>query len=104
GKIQLEVSAEVSEKGVNALNVAGVIAPEFSTRKAHSVIMVEAGQTLAIGGLIQNKVNATVRKVPVLGDIPFLGTAFSSTQFAEQEEELLIIVTPRLVDPLSCTQ
>jgi pilus assembly protein CpaC len=105
GRIQLIVSAELSDKNdANGLTAPGISAPGFDVRKAESVVLVEDGQTLAIGGLIQNKINAVSSKVPVLGEIPFVGVAFSSTRFSESEEELLILVTPRLVDPLSCCQ
>jgi len=57
-----------------------------------------------IGGLIQKDVRASVSKVPVLGDLPFLGAAFSSKSFNETEQELVILVTPHLVDGQSCDQ
>lgn len=105
GKIQLKVRAEVSQLNqALGLNIQGVVAPGFDSRKAESVVQIEDGQTLAIGGLIQTKIGAQIAKVPVLGDIPFVGVAFSQTKYEEQEEEMLILVTPRLVDPLSCCQ
>src|SRR5204862_7315489 len=57
-----------------------------------------------IGGLIQNLVQADTTMVPVLGEIPFLGTLFSIKSFQEREQELVILVTPHLVDPQSCDQ
>lgn len=105
GKIQLDIAAELSSRNdANSVNLPTVSAPGFDTRKAETSVLIEDGQTLAIGGLIQNSVQAVSRKVPFLGDIPFLGTAFSATQFRENEEELIVLVTPRLVDPLNCTQ
>src|SRR5262249_21348861 len=53
---------------------------------------------------VQNRVNATTNKVPVLGDLPFLGAAFSQKQFTETEEEMIILVTPRLVHSFDCRQ
>ncbi|MCI0683643.1 MAG: type II and III secretion system protein [Gemmataceae bacterium] len=105
GKIQITVAAELSNRNAaNDLNVPGAFAPGFDTRRARSVIQMEDGQTLAIGGLIQNTIGALTNKVPILGDIPFLGTAFSSTRYEEREEEMIILVTPRLVAPMNCTQ
>jgi pilus assembly protein CpaC len=65
---------------------------------------MEAGQTFAIGGLIQTSVLASTNKVPVVGDLPFVGTLFSSINHTEQEQELVILVTPYLVDPMDCKQ
>jgi pilus assembly protein CpaC len=66
--------------------------------------MMEDGQTLAIGGLIQTLVTANSQKVPVLGDLPFLGAAFRNIAYEEDERELVVMVTPHLVDPQSCDQ
>ena len=60
---------------------------------------MEVGQTLAIGGLIQNSITAQVSKVPILGDLPFIGFMFDSKTYTETEEEFIILVTPRLIDP-----
>src|SRR5262249_41182112 len=78
--------------------------PGFDIRLVQVAVQIEDGQTLAIGGLIQNSVNTTVTKVPLLGDLPFLGCCFSSKTSTEVEEELIILVTPHLVDPMACTQ
>jgi pilus assembly protein CpaC len=105
GKIQLDIAAELSNKNdANGIFVQGIQVPGFDSRKAETSVIIEDGQTLAIGGLIQNSVSAQSNKVPVLGDIPFLGTAFTSTFYSEKEEELIVLVTPRLVDPMNCTQ
>ncbi len=105
GKIHLEVTSELSDKS-DALSVTfpGGTAPGFITRRAQVTVQIEDGQTLAIGGLIKNTVNATISRVPFLGDIPFLGTLFSSKSFKEDEEELIILVTPRLVDAVDCSK
>jgi pilus assembly protein CpaC len=106
GKIHLEVRPELSAiNAANSLLITGVTptsVPGFSTRAAQCAVQLEDGQTLAIGGLIQNTVNATISRVPVLGDIPFLNVLFTNKSYNEVEEELLILVTPRLVDGVSC--
>src|SRR5262249_8771733 len=109
GKIHLEVRPEISRiNAANGINLPSSIGttnvPGFDVRGGQVAVQIEDGQTLAIGGLVQNVVNATANKVPILGDIPFLGAAFSVKQFNEQEEEMIILVTPRLVHPLSCNQ
>jgi pilus assembly protein CpaC len=108
GKIHLEVRPELSAiNAANGITIAGVtptVLPGFTTRSAQCAVQLEDGQTLAIGGLIQNTVNATIQRVPVLGDIPFLNVLFTNKSYNEIEEELLILVTPRLVDGISCTQ
>ncbi|MCY2940681.1 MAG: hypothetical protein NTV50_03315, partial [Planctomycetota bacterium] len=60
--------------------------------------------TFVIGGLIQNETRGIVNKVPVLGDLPFLGVLFSTKEYTETEQEVVILVTPYLVDPQSCDQ
>lgn len=108
GKIHLEVRPELSARNdANGISIPGVtptVIPGFVTRSAQVAVQMEDGQTLAIGGLIQSSVNAQIVKVPFLGDLPFLGAAFRNESYREEEEELLILVTPRLVDPMACTQ
>src|SRR5262249_60435643 len=62
------------------------------------------GPTLASGWLIQHRTDASIRKVPVLGEIPFIGAAFSTKIHDETEEETIVLVTPHLVDPMDCAQ
>ena len=78
--------------------------PGFSEQQARCAVMLESGQTFVIGGLIQNTVTASSARVPVLGELPFVGTAFSKVSYDEHETELVIMVTPRLVAPLDCNQ
>jgi pilus assembly protein CpaC len=108
GKIHLEVRPELSAinqaNGITIQGVVPTVVPGFSTRMAQVAVQLEDGQTLAIGGLIQNTVNSTIQRVPVLGNLPFVGMAFTSKSYNEIEEELLILVTPRLVDGIGCNQ
>jgi pilus assembly protein CpaC len=105
GKILLEVYSEVSAiDQATGVTLPGTSAPGFKVRSARTTVQIEDGQTLAIGGLIQNTLVGSISRVPVLGDLPFLGTLFTSKSFAETEEELIILVTPRLVDPVDCTK
>jgi pilus assembly protein CpaC len=105
GKIHLEVEPEISSLNVaNGTSINGTVVPGRDTTRVNTTVQLESGQTFVIGGLIQHTVNATVRKTPVLGDMPFLGTMFSSKSFDEEEIELVILVTPHLVDAQDCSQ
>jgi pilus assembly protein CpaC len=105
GKIRLEVQPEVSQlSNQGAVQANGVTVQGRITQRCHTTVELEPGQTLVIGGLIQNAVLGTTTMVPVLGEIPFLGTIFSFKSFQEDEQELVILITPHLVDPQSCDQ
>ena len=60
-------------------------------------IQVQDGQTLALTGMVLKYVTASISKVPILGDLPFVGSLFASKQYAEHEDELVVLVTPHLV-------
>lgn len=105
GKIQLDVQPRV--RSVN--NSLGIqtsfgFVPGFDDKRVSATVEMEAGQTLVIGGLIQNELRGATVKLPVLGDLPFLGVLFSTKEFTETEQEVVVLVTPHLVDPQSCDQ
>jgi pilus assembly protein CpaC len=106
GKIYIEVSPSVSS--IDAANgvtpAGGGFVPGRDINSVTTTIELEPGQTFVIGGLIQHKVDAFVRKVPCLGDIPCLGMFFRSTQYQDVEQEVIVVVTPWLVDSESCNQ
>jgi pilus assembly protein CpaC len=105
GKIHLEVEPEVSALDpASGTTIQGTVVPGRATQRVRTTVELESGQTFVIGGLIQHTVTGTTQKVPVLGDLPFLGAAFSSKTFNESEQELLILVTPHLVDAADCGQ
>jgi pilus assembly protein CpaC len=105
GRIRLEVEPEVSNLDQTAgTSIAGTIVPGRTTQRVHTTVELEDGQTFVIGGLIQNTIRGNTEKVPVLGDLPFLGVAFSTKAYQEIETELVVMVTPHLVDPLDCSQ
>src|SRR5439155_14794708 len=105
GRIHLEVEPEVSNLDPAAGTVIqGTTVPGRTTQRVHTTVDIEAGQTLVIGGLIQNEVHGTTSKVPVLGELPYIGAAFSIKDYTEREQELVILVTPHLADPMSCDQ
>jgi pilus assembly protein CpaC len=105
GKIYLEVEPVVSNlNAANGFAIGGIIVPGRNEQRVHTSVVMEPGQTFAIGGLIQTQVNGVTNKVPVLGDLPFVGPAFSTISYQEQETELVVLVTPYLVDPMDCKQ
>jgi pilus assembly protein CpaC len=105
GKIRMEVEPEVSRlDAANGTSINGTVVPGRVTNRVNTTVELEAGQTFVIGGLIQNQVTANIFKVPVLGDLPFIGPAFSSKSYQETEQEVLVLVTPWLVDGMSCDQ
>ncbi|MBX7106145.1 MAG: pilus assembly protein N-terminal domain-containing protein, partial [Gemmataceae bacterium] len=105
GKVFLEVEPVVRsvDNGLG-INTAFGFTPGFSVQRVQTRVTMEAGQTFAIGGLIQTSVVASTTKVPLLGDLPFAGVLFSSVSHTEQEQEMVVLVTPYLVDPMDCKQ
>jgi len=102
GRISLRVRPEVSQiSATGQVQINGFTIPALSTRRAETTVELGSGQAFAIGGLLQNNITDTVNKVPGLGEVPVLGTLFRSTQFQRNETELVIIVTPYLVRPVS---
>ncbi len=106
GLINLRVTPEVSELsqiGVPFTSTNGTtsVLPSITTRRASTTVQLLDGQSFAIGGLVKNNVTETIRRFPGLGDVPVLGALFRSSEFQNDVSELLIIVTPRLVKPLS---
>lgn len=105
GRINLRVNPEVSEL-VNIQNVAstslgGITAvPTFKTRRISTTVQLRDGQSLAIGGLLQDNFKEQIRRFPMLGEVPIIGALFSSSDYLMDKTELMIIVTPRLVQPL----
>jgi pilus assembly protein CpaC len=105
GMIHLEVEPEVSNlNAANGTSIQGSVVPGRNTDRVHTTVELMAGQTYVIGGLIQIAENGTDVKVPIVGDLPFLGVFFSSKNYQQVETELLVMVTPYLVDSADCAQ
>ena len=107
GKINLRVTPEVSELALEGTTVKSgsnsTVLPTISTRRASTTVQLMDGQSFAIGGLIKNNVTETVTGFPFLSEIPILGALFRSSEFINDRSELMFLVTPRLVKPLSQT-
>ena len=97
-KIKTEVSSLDWSSAVNATSATGVRIPGLLSRKADSHVIMQPGMTMAIGGLISSTESKSVSKVPLLGDIPILGQFFRNTSKTRERKELLILLTPILVD------
>jgi len=105
GKIAIKVAPEVSELDFTTapVNFAGYLVPGLRTRGAITHVELKDGQTFAIAGLISDNHRNTINKFPVLGDIPVLGSLFRSSSYQKNETELVVLVTPRLVKPMTTT-
>jgi len=105
GKIHLEVQPEVSTLDpASGTTANGAVVPGRNTQRVRTTVEMEVGQTFVIGGLIQHASTGTIVRTPFLGDLPFIGTWFSNKTFNDQEVEILIMVTPHLVDAMDCAQ
>jgi len=101
GRIRLEVRPEVSEFDPSRGVVIGNLNVQaFTSRYVETAVEMQAGQTLAIAGLLQSRVESNVKRVPILGHLPLIGSLFRNTQDQHNEIELLIMVTPELVDAM----
>ena len=105
GKINLKVSPEVSEVNPVGITVSAngstSVLPSINTRQASTTVQLNDGQSFAIGGLIKNNVVEVISAFPWLANVPILGDLFRSSSFQNDRTELLIIVTPRIVQPLN---
>lgn len=101
GVINLAVEPEVSSIDPTAsITVNGLVIPGLQTRRANTVLELRDGESFALAGLIRKDFQTTVREVPLLGSIPIIGSLFRSSGFQKGETELVIVVTPRLVQPI----
>jgi pilus assembly protein CpaC len=102
GKLRLEVAPEVSElSAIGALQQNGFEIPSLATRRSKTTVELGNGQSFAMAGLLRTLEQSTVARVPVLGDIPVLGTLFRSVRYEQAQTELVVIVTAELVEPLN---
>ena len=101
-RINLRVRPEVSSLSTaGAVSIGGFEIPALSIRRAETTVELGSGQSFAIAGLLQDDSQELVSRIPGLGDIPILGQLFKSERFERRETELVIIVTPYIVKPVS---
>jgi pilus assembly protein CpaC len=106
GRINLKVVSEVSElsqTGTPFTTVGGVTAvlPSMTTRRVDTTVQLGDGQSFAVAGLIKNNFTEAMDKFPGLGEVPVMGALFRSTEFQNDQTELMFVVTPRLVKPMT---
>jgi pilus assembly protein CpaC len=105
--IRLTVDPEVSELDFSAaatLVPGGSPVPGVTTRKTHTTVELRQGQTLMVSGLMQLTLNGNTTRIPGFGDLPILGPFFSNTSMDRVEKELVILVTPYLMEPMNPDQ
>lgn len=101
-RIALKVAPEASDLDyTNAIALNGVQIPSITTRRADTTVELGDGESFVIGGLVSSNIVSNVNKIPLLGDLPIIGSFFRNLDYKRQDKELVIIVTPRLVQPLA---
>ncbi len=99
GLIELDVAPEISTITGDTVAISETVnAPVFAKRSAETHVVVPSGRTVVIGGLMEDQATSTVHKTPILGSIPWLGALFRRTVTSTSKTELLIFLTPTLVD------
>jgi pilus assembly protein CpaC len=105
GRISLRVRPEVSQlSSAGAVVIGGTQIPALTTRRAETTVELGSGQSLVIGGLMQNTHDNQISKTPGVGDLPILGALFRSNGFKRNETELMIVITPYLVKPVNANE
>jgi len=100
--IRLKVAPEVSSLDYsNAVTISGFTLPAISTRRAETVVDLKDGQSFGIAGLLDQRTTQLLSKVPGIGDVPILGLLFKSKSLNKTATELVVLVTPTIVDPLA---
>jgi pilus assembly protein CpaC len=105
GTIHLKVAPEVSSLDfTNALTIQGFLIPALATNRVTSEMDLGDGQSFAVAGLLDNRVTEQFEKIPGIGNIPILGKLFQSRTLNKSKNELLVVVTPHIVQPLTPNQ
>jgi pilus assembly protein CpaC len=101
GTIDLQVIMEVSSLDfTNAVTVSGFRVPAITERRVKTHVELGRGQSFAIGGLLDNSTTQSLQKIPFIGDVPILGKFFQSVSKTKNNSELIVVVTPEVVQPL----
>ena len=105
GRISMRVRPEVSElSSAGAVQFNGTEIPSLTTRRVETTVELGSGQSFVIGGLLRNTGNNSITRTPFLGNLPIIGALFRSNSFRREETELVIVVTPYLVQPVSANR
>ncbi|MGA8089545.1 MAG: type II and III secretion system protein family protein [Terracidiphilus sp.] len=104
GTIRLQVAPEVSALDyANSVNIGGASVPALTIRRVNTEVELADGQSFVIGGLLDNRETDNFEKIPFLGDIPILGRFFQTMQRTKSNSELIVIVTPEIVNPIDAS-
>jgi pilus assembly protein CpaC len=102
GALHLKLSTEVSDVDpTRSVTIGGISIPGLTSRQSETTVRLADGQSFAIAGLLSDKVQSTVSKIPLLGDLPILGALFRSVSYQRNETELLVVVTAHLAKPVA---
>jgi pilus assembly protein CpaC len=100
GIINLRIEPTVSEPDfTNTVQISGTVVPSLTVRTTRTTVELRDGQSFAIAGLLQTKNTRAISQVPWIGSVPVLGALFRSSDYQQQETDLVVIVTPHLVAP-----
>ncbi len=100
-RIRIQVQPEISEvSNERAINIGGFSAPSFNTRRASTTVELAPGESFMIAGLIKDTLVSQIDQLPGAAEVPILSALFRSTSFQRNETEMVIAVTPYIVDPL----
>jgi pilus assembly protein CpaC len=96
-------SSELSQSGSPFTTINGITAilPSMATRRVDTTVQLNDGQSFVVAGLIKNNMSEALTKFPGLGEVPVMGALFRSTEFQNDQTELMFVVTPRLVKPIT---
>jgi pilus assembly protein CpaC len=104
-RIRLSVQPEVSSIDFSiGVTIQGTAVPGIVTRRTNTTVELREGQTLAISGILQVTLDGTTARIPGLGDLPYIGSMFRNSSSQSQEKELIVLVTPYLVQPMEPDQ
>lgn len=106
GRVNLKMVSEVSDlsqTGSPFTTIGGVTAvlPSLTVRRADTTVQLNDGQSFVIAGLIKSNVTESIKRYPGLGEVPVMGALFRSTEFQNDQTELMFVITPRMVRPLA---
>lgn len=105
GRVRLEVETIVRDRDfANSVTINGTTTTAFKTNSANTQVEMNFGEALVIAGLIAQRENGTTQKLPFIGELPYIGAAFSRKTYEESETELIILVTPEFVAPVPSGQ
>jgi type IV pilus assembly protein PilQ len=102
-RVNMDLEVHKDAVGQNVQSATGGSVPTIDTRSVKTTVLVNNGDTVVLGGIYETTQNVSVTKVPLLGDLPLLGWLFRNTQTQNDKNELLIFVTPKIMDQTATT-